>query len=420
MASRSPAGKPRPAGSPQPAHMLFQVGGQGFLLTRRFSRPAWARLIDFHQASSLPLLRQAARESVTFAARLRSTFGHDVAPLASRGRPADALERVATLIGQRRLFLFRLGEAPAASPKRVSQLRIDVVPAKPVAPESDAAPAPRDLPSRMLIVVEGMRDVPARELGEDAVELFATLAVAGMALRIAALLAAWIASHFTPVGWIVDVGMIGYGVWMVGVGFVDSMKRLLVIARDIQAARTRGELKRLSQPLAVLLVEAGLTAMLAFFLKGVDKRKRGSGLSREAAAAPTPPIQKKPAPVPGKQEPPATSPHAQPVSKPPSGLKPGPHAKESVPARGPGRDFTDAERSDVNRIFEKSGCHTCGTRAAGTSSGDAIPDHQPPSRLNSANLPQRLYPHCLACSRRQGGEVTKELMRLKGQLKKND
>ncbi len=299
MASRSPAGKPRPAGSPQPAHMLFQVGGQGFLLTRRFSRPAWARLIDSHQASSLPLLRQAARESVTFAARLRSTFGHDVAPLASRGRPADALERVAALIGQRRLFLFRLGEAPAAPPKRVSQLRIDVVPAKPVAPESDAAPAPRDLPSRMLIVVEGMRDVPARELGEDAVELFATLAVAGMALRIAALLAAWIASHFTPVGWIVDVGMIGYGVWMVGVGFVDSMKRLLVIARDIQAARTRGELKRLSQPLAVLLVEAGLTAMLAFFLKGVDKRKRGSGVSREGAAEPSLPRQQRAQPVPG-------------------------------------------------------------------------------------------------------------------------
>lgn len=94
-----------------------------------------------------------------------------------------------------------------------------------------------------------------------------------------------------------------------------------------------------------------------------------------------------------------------------STLRPGPFAGESILARGPDRDFTSAERSDTNRIMGESGCHTCGTRDPGTSSGNAIPDHQPPSALNQGGGEQRLYPHCLTCSRRQGGEIRAEQQR---------
>ncbi|WP_456062044.1 SitA5 family polymorphic toxin [Archangium lipolyticum] len=93
-----------------------------------------------------------------------------------------------------------------------------------------------------------------------------------------------------------------------------------------------------------------------------------------------------------------------------STLEPGPHASESIPARGPGRDFTAAEREAVNEIGRKHGCHTCGTRNPGTKSGDFIPDHQPPSQL-APGQPQRLFPHCKACSLKQGGEVNAELRR---------
>lgn len=93
-----------------------------------------------------------------------------------------------------------------------------------------------------------------------------------------------------------------------------------------------------------------------------------------------------------------------------STLRPGPHASESIPARGPGRDFTAAERKAVNEIGRKHGCHTCGTKNPGTKSGDFIPDHQPPSQL-APGQPQRLFPHCKACSLRQGGEVNAELQR---------
>jgi hypothetical protein len=92
-------------------------------------------------------------------------------------------------------------------------------------------------------------------------------------------------------------------------------------------------------------------------------------------------------------------------------LTPGPHAGESIPARGPGREFTPAETVDMNRIGRDSGCHTCGTTDPGTRSGNFVPDHQPPSALAEPGAPQRLYPHCVGCSRRQGGQVNAERIR---------
>lgn len=86
-------------------------------------------------------------------------------------------------------------------------------------------------------------------------------------------------------------------------------------------------------------------------------------------------------------------------------LQPGPYADESIPARGPQRDFTAQERADINRIGQETGCHTCGTKDPGTKSGNFVLDHQPANQLNPNGEPQRLYPHCLHCSQVQGGEV---------------
>jgi hypothetical protein len=88
-----------------------------------------------------------------------------------------------------------------------------------------------------------------------------------------------------------------------------------------------------------------------------------------------------------------------------STLKVGPFAGKSIPARGPGRDFTRDERRQIDEIGYDTGCHTCGTKNPGTKSGHFILDHQPSSALNVNNKPQNLYPHCLNCSLRQGGEV---------------
>jgi hypothetical protein len=88
------------------------------------------------------------------------------------------------------------------------------------------------------------------------------------------------------------------------------------------------------------------------------------------------------------------------------GIGAGPFSGESIPARGPERVFTRTERDELNRVGSESGCHTCGTTNPGTSSGNFVADHQPPSALNYLGKAQRLYPHCLTCSLRQGAWIT--------------
>jgi RHS repeat-associated protein len=92
-------------------------------------------------------------------------------------------------------------------------------------------------------------------------------------------------------------------------------------------------------------------------------------------------------------------------------LRPGQYAGDSISARSTGRDFTKAEREAVNEIGKKSGCHTCGVKESGTKSKNFVLDHQPASSLKGANESQRLYPHCIDCSRKQGGEVLQQLLK---------
>ncbi|WP_409347753.1 Hint domain-containing protein [Luteipulveratus flavus] len=86
-------------------------------------------------------------------------------------------------------------------------------------------------------------------------------------------------------------------------------------------------------------------------------------------------------------------------------LAPGPFAGNSIPARGPARDFTPDERNSINEIGRTSGCHRCGATTSGTKSGNFVPDHQPASAVNPPGAAQRLYPHCITCSRVQGGVI---------------
>jgi hypothetical protein len=86
------------------------------------------------------------------------------------------------------------------------------------------------------------------------------------------------------------------------------------------------------------------------------------------------------------------------------GIGEGPFARESIPARGPGR-LRESEQKQIDAIGRLFGCHSRGTTEPGTGSGRFIGDHQIPSALNPAGRTQRLFPHCLSCSLRQGGSV---------------
>lgn len=101
-----------------------------------------------------------------------------------------------------------------------------------------------------------------------------------------------------------------------------------------------------------------------------------------------------------------------------STLSPGPHAGESIPARDSQPKFTPEERAKMNEVGKKSGCHTCGSTDPKTKSGNFVPDHQPPSKINPPGQPQKLYPHCIECSRKQGGQVRKFLIELAEKARK--
>jgi hypothetical protein len=89
------------------------------------------------------------------------------------------------------------------------------------------------------------------------------------------------------------------------------------------------------------------------------------------------------------------------------GIGPGPFARESLPARGPGRRFRAWERDEGNRIFRETGCHTCGTFEPGTPLGNCVLDHQLPTVWNPPGRSQRLYPQCTYCSARQGNWLSR-------------
>jgi hypothetical protein len=88
------------------------------------------------------------------------------------------------------------------------------------------------------------------------------------------------------------------------------------------------------------------------------------------------------------------------------GIGSGPFAGESIPLSGPGRNITAEQRADLNRIGRLTGCHTCGSLDPGTRSGNFVCDHQYPNALNPTGRPQLGYPHCIACSASQGGNVS--------------
>jgi hypothetical protein len=77
---------------------------------------------------------------------------------------------------------------------------------------------------------------------------------------------------------------------------------------------------------------------------------------------------------------------------------PGPYAARSIASRSKSQKFDDAQRYFLNQIGDRYGCHTCGVPVPNTVTGFWIPDHQPVSFFVPDGTPQRLYPHCKACS----------------------
>ena len=86
----------------------------------------------------------------------------------------------------------------------------------------------------------------------------------------------------------------------------------------------------------------------------------------------------------------------------------GQHAMTGVPTKNVTRNFTQKEKTGVNELGKQNGCHTCGIKQSGWPDGHFTPDHQPPLSLVSklSGYQGNLYPHCKACSSKQGGTLS--------------
>lgn len=80
----------------------------------------------------------------------------------------------------------------------------------------------------------------------------------------------------------------------------------------------------------------------------------------------------------------------------------GPFVRRWIEAPNSGRPLRKDERELINRFGREDGCHRCGTREPGTRTGNFVGDHQRPKSMGD---PTAIYPHCIGCSRSQGGYV---------------
>jgi RHS repeat-associated protein len=85
--------------------------------------------------------------------------------------------------------------------------------------------------------------------------------------------------------------------------------------------------------------------------------------------------------------------------------KPGPYAGKGIAATA-SRKLTAETRRELAKAGEKLGCHTCGSKIFGTKLNTPVGDHQPAIALAKDGESFKLFPQCLACSNRQGGQIS--------------
>jgi len=111
-------------------------------------------------------------------------------------------------------------------------------------------------------------------------------------------------------------------------------------------------------------------------------------------------------------------------------LRPGPYARESIPATKPVAPAPAADQREIDRIGNKYGCHHTGVMSPGQAHWTG--DHQPVTalvrkseqsdelkklmiaeRLQTTLNGQRLYPHSYSAYKEQGGTITAITLKLK-------
>jgi hypothetical protein len=100
-------------------------------------------------------------------------------------------------------------------------------------------------------------------------------------------LAIWVGAHATPIGWVVDIGMVGLGVVALGAEAVSVMRELHAFAMGVIRAKSEADLMAAGRHLAKAIAIVGVDVVVAILLKKAVVKVREPGpAAGEAAGGP--------------------------------------------------------------------------------------------------------------------------------------
>lgn len=125
---------------------------------------------------------------------------------------------------------------------------------------------------------EAMRLSLPRLAPEAREEIQKLLTPAALAI-VAGVLVAWIISHFFGIGEIVDIILLGVGIFAIGLAVFEGVDELYQFGDKALNARTQADLNKASEHFAEAVAILGVQALLAFLFRGAPRTYRGRPLN---------------------------------------------------------------------------------------------------------------------------------------------
>jgi len=97
-------------------------------------------------------------------------------------------------------------------------------------------------------------------------------------------LAIWVGSHATPVGWVVDIGMAGLGVFALGTEAIEVIREVKAFGTGIVTAKSESDLNMAGKHLGKAVAIVGIDVVVALLLKKAIVKVRQPTISGGTAA----------------------------------------------------------------------------------------------------------------------------------------
>lgn len=131
--------------------------------------------------------------------------------------------------------------------------------------------------------------------GEAGTKLLGLLSTTNLAIT-ASVLAIWVGSHATPLGWVVDITMVGVGLIAIGAEAAEVAQELCLFANGIINASDEIQCRMAASHLARAVAIIGVDVVLAILLKKAVFTMKSRSKAPEAVPVPQRPAQQRTTP----------------------------------------------------------------------------------------------------------------------------